>query len=466
MIRSSSKTTPPQNKWPLKTDISPANPTVVKKGHWFILLLISFLPACEKDFNNVGLDIQPPSDKLNVFYNDTATVVAFSRLVDSIRTDEITTHMLGSYFDPVMGPVTAGFYSQFKLSKSSHSFGENPVLDSLMLSLDYAGIYGDSTAEITVKVWEMGDKIYADSNYYSHNTVIINQPALAVHTFVPNLTDSLVVDGDTLSPHLRFSLSAITPHLGEKLLAATDEQMSTNDNFLNFFFGLYITAEVSTAGGSILYISPVSTLTHMTLYYRNDEADSLSFGYNISSTCARFGHYEHDYSLGDADFRAQVIDGDSTLGNQQFYAQTMAGVKALIRFPYLKNYFNEGSIAINEARLFINAVTTDDSPYPPASTITMVRSDGEGGYEVLQDQYEGTEFFGGTYDKDNQGYWFRITRTVQDLMSLDEPDYGFELFISGGSLVAERSVFAGPDPSAPLSPDDRMKLVITYTKLP
>jgi len=435
----------------------------VKRSLLALLPLTLWLISCEKDFKNVGKDIQPPSDQLNVFYSDTSSIIAYSSLVDSVRTDETSVAMLGSILDPVMGMTTAGFYTQLRLSASNHSFGDNPAMDSLMLSLDYRGIYGDSLAQITLKVYEMGDKIYYDSNYYSHQSVIINQPALAVLTFVPNLTDSLVVDGDTLGPHLRINLSDITPHLGEKLLGADTNQLANNDNFLNFFFGLYITAEVATTGGAILYIEPVSNLTKMRLYYRNDEEDSLSFDFNTSTGTAHFGHFDHDYALASADFKAQVLEGDTSLGRLFCYNQAMAGVKTFIRFPYLRNYYLQGNAAVNEARFFLNARTEDGSLFAPAANLVLVRSDGEDGYDFLSDQVEGTEYFGGVYDADKQGYWFRITYTVQDLMRQAYPDYGFELFISGGSLNAERVILAGTSPVDPVPVDQRMRLVITYT---
>lgn len=384
--------------------------------------------------------------------------------VDSVRTDEASMVMLGSIMDPVFGATTAGFYTQLKLSTSAHSFGDNPVLDSLVLSLDYEGIYGDSTAQITLRVFEMADSINYDSSYYSHETVECYPQELLVHTFVPNLTDSLVADGDTLPPHLRVDMTTLGQSLAEKLLAADTNQMANNDSFLKYFYGLYITAEVAASGGSILYIAPVSTLSRMTLYYHNDEEDSLSFGYNTTTSTARFSHFVHDYSLGSPEFRAQVIDGDTSLGKQICYNQTMAGVKTFIRFPFIRNYYIPGNAAVNEARLFISAVTETGSVLSPAEDIVLVRADGEGGYTILQDQAEGIDYYGGVYDDDKQGYWFRITYTVQDLMRSTDPDHGMELFISGGSINAQRLVMAGPSPVSPIPAENRMKLVITYTR--
>ena len=112
-----------------------------------ILIILSlFFTACEDDQNNVGLDIQPPGDRLNVFTTDTFSVYAYSKPVDSVRTDETSVSLLGSIHDPIFGTTTASLYTQFRLSETAVSFGDNPVLDSLVMTLDYKSLYGDTNA--------------------------------------------------------------------------------------------------------------------------------------------------------------------------------------------------------------------------------------------------------------------------------------------------------------------------------
>ena len=76
---------------------------------------------------------------------------------------------------------------------------------------------------------------------------------------------------------------------------------------------------------------------------------------------------------------------------------------------------------------------------------------------------QGEGFFGGYYDKDLNGYWFRITSTVQDLMRSEDPDYGLEVYVSGGAVNAQRVLLYGTNPQLPSVPENRMKLIITYT---
>jgi hypothetical protein len=429
-----------------------------------LLVSIFLLAGCKNDKSNLGLEIQPPYDKLNVLSVDTATIVAYSQIVDSVKTDETSVSMIGSLVDPVFGQSTAGVYTQLRLSKTAQDFGITPFPDSLVLKLDYDGFYGDSNAVMTFKVFELAEKILIDTAYYSNQSVEIKTTLLAQKTFTPDFRSDVIIGEDTLDPHLRISLTDITASLAMKLLNSPSDSMSTNTSFLNYFYGLYITAEPATSGGAIIYFDLLSSLSEMVLYYHNAEDDSLSFQYVINSNCGRFMHFDHDYSLGNAAFKSQVVEKDSALGQNVCYIQALGGVKTFIRFPYLPNFYNNGKIAVNEARLFLKCMEADPQ-LDVAVQLVMVKKNEEGSYDVLDDQLEGIGYFGGYYDKNINGYWFRITAAVQDMMRANDPDYGYEIYLSGGSVNAERVILTGTDPLAPVSSEDRMKLVITYTTM-
>jgi hypothetical protein len=438
------------------------------KFSWFasflFILTALLLSNCKDDNNSLGLEIQPPGDKLTVKTSDTASVVAYSQLVDSIKTDETSLSLLGSIADPVFGVSTASFYTQVRLGQSAFSFGTDPLPDSLVLALDYKGLYGDSTAAMTIRVYELDEQILIDTSYYSNQSLALKSTLLAEKTFVPNFTDSVAVGEDTLPPHLRINLTDITSALAMKLLEAPSDSMTSNSSFLNYFYGLYVTAEPVNSGGSILYFDLLSSLSEMTLYYHNLTADSLKFEYLINSNCARFGHFDHDYTLGDPSFIAQVIDKDTTMGQNVCYVQALSGVKTFVRFPAIKNYYANGNIAVNEARFFMSC-SEPEPMLDVAKLLIMVKKNADGSFDYLEDQLNGEGFFGGYYDKNSHGYWFRITSTIQDLMQSTDTDYGFEIYLSGGAVNAERVLLYGTDPALPDSVEGRMKLVITYTTL-
>jgi len=441
---------------------------MLKKFSWFsaglFLVLAIIFTNCNDDKNNLGLEIQPPYDKLNVFSIDTTAVIAYSQIVDSVKTDETSVTLLGSMVDPIFGGSTASFYTQFRLSQSAHDFGTTPYPDSLVLSLDYDGLYGDSTAVMTLKVYELAEKILIDTSYFSYQSLDVKTTLLGQKTFTPDFSSDIIIGEDTLDPHLRINLTDLSASLAFKLLTAPADSMANNTSFLNYFYGLYVTAEPANAGGSIIYFDLLSSLSEMTIYYHNSSGDSLKYEYLINSNCGRFGNFTHDYSLGNPAFKAQVIDKDTTLGRSICYIQALGGVKTFVRFPDLKNFYSNGSIAVNEARFFLSCMETDPE-LDYATALVMVKKDSVGGYYILDDQLEGAGYYGGYYDKNIHGYWFRITSAIQDLMRSSDPDYGFEIYLSGGAINAQRVLLNGTSPQSPVSLEDRMKLVVTYTTL-
>jgi len=439
---------------------------MLKKFSWFstilFLILGFFITNCDKENHGVGLEIQPPNDKLNVLSTDTTTVIAYSQIVDSVKTDETSVTLLGSLLDPVFGKSTASFYSQLRLSETAFSFGTNPVLDSLILTLKYKDHYGDTNAVMTVRVYEIAEQMQIDSQYFSNQSVAVKETLLGQKTFTPDFKNDVILGTDTLDPHLRINLGTLSAELSTKLLNAPADSMASNFSFLNYFYGLYVVAEPANSGGIMLYLDLMSSLSEMTLYYHNDTDDSLIYEYIINSNCARFGHFDHDYSLASPEFKAQVIDKDTALGKNICYEQALGGVKTFLRFPYIKNYYSTGKIAVNEARLFLSCYETDPE-LEVASVLVLVKKNSEGGYIITDDQLQGEGYFGGYYDKYLHGYWFRITSTVQNLMRSTEADYGLEVYVSGGAVKADRVILNGTSPQLPSAPEDRLKLIITYT---
>jgi len=96
-----------------------------------------------------------------------------------------------------------------------------PVIfcDKLVLSLVYAGRYGPLTKPMDVTVQEMNEEILVGEDYDSDkkfnvkSNIIGSAPGL-----IPNLTDSITVDGELLPPMLNIEL---------------DKPFSKKNNFLS-----------------------------------------------------------------------------------------------------------------------------------------------------------------------------------------------------------------------------------------
>lgn len=430
----------------------------------YILALIVpiLIFSCNKDADRLGLGLQPDEDLLEVMVSDTLSIYAYSVLVDSVRTDNTALSMLGSYYDQVFGSSTASIYTQVRLSTTSIDFGDNPLLDSIILSLEYTGkYYGDTTYTQNFKVLRMTDSISSDTVYYSNQNKSLGEE-LANLSIIPSPTDSVLVDTLKYKAQLRIPLSE---EFGQSLLDADENDLSSNDNFLRFLNGIYITTEQMQLGGAIMYFDLVSVNSRMTTYYSNDEDDSLSYQFTISSGNARFMNFEHyNYENASSEFRAQVIEGDTSLGDQKLYLQAMAGVKIRFKFPYIKDWVKNSNIVVNEARLLISNYDPENE-LDAANEVLALKINDDGTTGFIPDQFEGASYYGGQYNSGTGDYFLRISRYFQYLLTDEAEDYGMELVVSGASLIPNRVVVNGPNPGQAIDPGKRFRLNLIYTGL-
>lgn len=429
-------------------------------------LSLFFMVSCTKRPGEIGADLLPDDGLISPMFTDTVTVVAYSIREDSLRTDKPETALMGSIFDPVFGTATAGFFTQISLSTASHNFGNNPQLDSLVLQLAYAGFYGDTTTVQTVRVYEVMEMLYYDSAYYSNQLKDFNSFDFANFNFSPRPKSRVVIGGDTLAPIVRIRLSNVSPALGNKLLNAGENNLSSVSRFQNFFRGLYVTAEPRTSGGAILGFDLPSNLSRLTIYYHNDEQDSLRYEFLITSDEARYNHFNHNnYINASPEFRQQVIEGDTTMGNQQLYLQGMGGVKTKLRFPTLAKLKTspDKKIVINDARLILHGRTLDTTLFYAPSNFALVKANGDGTYSILKDQLEGNTYFGGSINRKDNRVQFRLTRYVQEMVlkGAGREDHGLYLFSIGASSRPHRWVINGTNPGTDtLQP---LKLLLHYS---
>ncbi len=434
-----------------------------------ILIVTAFtLTSCIKSPNTIGVEIMPEDSKLRAIWTDTTSVYAYSELSDSLRTDELSYNYLGSMVDPVFGSTITGIYTEFGLSALNHDFGPNPQVDSLILQIAYRGYYGDTNSTLVAHAYELAENIQLGNSYYSN--LILQQYAndYLNYSFLPKPNDSTqVIDtiaGDTnmYGAVQRFNLSNYNIELANKLISVTPEDsvMFKPSNFKEFFKGLYLITEPKDQNGILLRFSFADVGSGLVMYYKNDTADSLRYGYP-SATAPRVNRYEHNYFNADADFSNQVISKDTSLGINKFYVQGLAGVRGVIKFPTLREWARKGYYAINEAKLIFTGFEAD--PYFGApGALLLVKVNEDGTQSVLEDQYEGATYWGGTYESGSHEYVFRITNHLQELISdTTLTDYGLYVYTNSSSINPKRFIFNGNQPLNDTLRPFRLEMIIT-----
>ncbi len=441
-----------------------------KKNRLFfvnILLLLAALSffnlSCSKYPSQVGADLMPNNSLSMHFKRGELTV--YSRAIDTIRSNNMSMSILGSIKDPVFGLTNASFYSKIMPISEGHRFGTNPKTDSLVLQLYYANVYGDTNAVLHLHVYEMKDDINYDSVYYSNKNVAVYPTDYADMTFRPNRNRTYILNKlDTVKNVLRINLSHLSKALGNKLLHADTTILDSNLLFMDYFRGLYLKTDPVSSGGALVSFLTNTRKTILMLYYHNDTADSLTYAYVLNASLAKVNHYRHDFSLADQSFKNQVINGDTTLGLKQFYVQGLAGVKAIIRFPHIRDLNKLGKVGINEAKLILPGAEAKPFLGAPGQ-LSLFRIVNDSTYDILPDQNEGPSYFGGQYNASDNSYSFRITHYIESLIKdSTKVDNGLVLFLNGGAISPKRFIFNGPQFTGDSTRRARLDIYYTIVK--
>jgi len=422
-----------------------------------ISLLLLLYSACNKEPESIGLDLID-DNKLGV-YDTIFSISGYSATDDSVYTDELTVNLLGSLQTDDFGLTNASFYSHLRLSQTSPDF-EDAQPDSAILSLVYSGYYGYLNTPLSVKVYELQEDIFRDSSYFSTSQFTITPLIeLANFDFVPNPMDSIMQEDSTYSSaELRIPLNET--FINKMIFPTNDSVYSSSDNFINYFKGIYVVTDSvsSSNNGSILYFSLLNPRSKVTLYYN----DSLNFEYLINSNCATVGSYQHNYSKSqNQNFIDQIINKDTTIGTENLYLQGVSGIMTNIGLSSLSEWVGTNKYAVNEAKLVIPVIDQLEE-LPPATKLILFKYNESGEIQFTNDQLEGDNYFGGSYNEETQSYEFRITLYVQSILN-ETPDYGMALYTSGKSVNANQVVLHGTDPENIMLP--KMYLNVIYTLL-
>ncbi len=426
------------------------------RKYFFLIPLFSILllQAC-KEPDAIGLDVLPDADELHLEYSDSATILSKTVREDSLRTDEISSHLLGSIWDPVFGKHEASVYAQLAL-EGVPSFGIYNQADSLVLSLIYTGFYGDTTYPQNISVYRITENMYYDSAYYSNRTFTYDSNPLGMASIAPMPLTPVVVGSDTVTARMRINLNVT---LADSIMALNGQsQLSTNALWIDYFKGIYIKSDPVSSGiqGNMSYLNFVGS--KMILYYHDTANVVKTYSFSLAST--RMSHFDHDYTGSDVQQQLNDSNAIDTLS----YVQAMAGVKTKISFPFLKHFLDSGSIVLNKAELELTPEPGTITNYtPPAQLfILAIREDGTSYFPA--DYFELSGYYGGSYNATTNKYKFNMGRQLQRILDGRDENHGFYIVPSGSSIQANRVILGRQEKIGDQT--YKLKLNLYYTKLP
>lgn len=290
--------------------------------------------ACEEDFTSIdsGIDIGQNFTTNSEKY----AVKAYTKRLEKVQTNNLPITLFGAYNDPNYGTTTSSFVSQLSPANTDFSptFGDNVVLDSVVLTVPYFSsiestdsennstytldsIYPnniDELSPIKLSIYRNNyflrdfsideDNLNESLNYYSDgstseggqiSTSQLESTLLYTDlSYKPSANQITLKDTDEaitsrLAPRLRVHLANsensddenpnTTVHQNlaywKSLIIDKEgeEELSNSNNFLNYFRGLYFKAETISADGSMISLNTGNN-ANIQLFYTSETTDS------------------------------------------------------------------------------------------------------------------------------------------------------------------------------------------------
>jgi len=347
-----------------------------------LCLTLIFAQSCETDFTSLDSDVINSNNAINFETNSIEyPIVTHSKIVDPVQSNNLPSFLLGYNNHAIYGESTSSFVGQMVPDQYSPDFGDNAVLDSVILTIPYfsRGIETSDEDDITYEL----DSVYGGSpinlsiyrnnfflrsfdpygefddsqKYYSNGSLSdlesISQGQLEgellfeINDFVASANQINLTELDTLdvpfvsqkiAPALRFRLDTPNDNYWQNLIFENEDDpvLLSENNFKEFFRGLYIKVEGINSEGSMMLLNLASTNTSLTIHYTSDtpitdETDTSNED-DITS-------YQNDYVINfsgvllnifDNNFSVDVSNSDEVNGDENIYLKGGEGYIGVI----------------------------------------------------------------------------------------------------------------------------------------
>ena len=365
--------------------------------------------ACKKEWNELGSQLVV-SDDLELFSFDEQEIKISVVKEDSLRSLNSSTSYIGYLNDPYFGNTSASLYTEFRIPSTDVDFGLSAQADSIVLSLDIAGYYGDTLSPLTISVREMLETIETTTTDTLDVETVVNIYSTDDFDVDPQILNNAQQEFLPIaSSKLNISLSNT---FAQQFLDVDSTNFADNEAFQSFFNGLYIAVDQGLENGLLLELDLLSESSKLTLYYHNEFSDSLSYDFQINSSADRMTRWSHDYS---------ATEIESALNMEfvsQGYVQGGVGLRTYVELPDL-NILKDSNYVFHSAELIIPYISNElDSIFYGPSKLGLAAVNSDGNLEVLtEDQnIQGSTYFDGNRDETTQTYSFNIARYIHKVV--------------------------------------------------
>lgn len=404
-----------------------------------------FYSSCTKiDTTDLGSELIPAVDNINTFETILDVETDNFMFGDTTRLSNSFAHGVGIIQDdPEFGRTEAAMY----LSLVPAVFGTHPfavqdsiAVDSVVLSLSYTTLYGDSNSLEKFEVYQIDPAgTFKDSIYRISEPDFAIKPALLGSKDVDfrTLDDSLLYVNnktDTVRTSHQLRIKLDTAFARQFINYDTATQYKTDSAFRTYFKGLAVKVNNGSAAKNALAYFDITntTNTKLSFYTRtinNGVIDTVTtaFAYGAGAQ-ANLVHRTpaHNYL---------TYTSNATTNDDKVYIQSAPGSYATVKIPGLDTFKNVNRV-IHRAELIIEKIASAQDNYytpPPYMFIDAINAAKDSTFTIRNDFIPATT--GGLYDITNLGgtltndkYVFNLTRYLQSVVSKKLPYYTLRVY--------------------------------------
>jgi hypothetical protein len=421
----------------------------------FVIATVLLIESCTKiRTTQLGGGLIPAVDNVNVFDTTLEIITTAYELPDSTRIRTTALHALGLMEDPVFGKTTAEIYLQLEPADfNGYPFGSSRDsiigLDSVILSMRYSSVYGDTNSVQSFKVYEIDQTApFTDTSIgylISHPPFQLAQQIgerqnVQFTTLNDSLTYIRVKDTVRTINELRIPL---TNDFGMKMINIDTAayKYRSDSLFEKNFRGLAIVPDAGSAiKKGLAYFNIADEGTKITFHYRRTRnavpdttVTTFIFGSRDTSYTNRGNASIFHRDISGTAYETALMNGTSN--QQELYIQSTPGAFSLLKIPGLQELNNrviyKASLIMetlegNEEAsfpapglLFLDAVDSANSRY-----LTIPNS-----WVYLQNNsplFYDPATFGGFLD--NKRIEFDLSSYVQGIVTRKEKSYALRVY--------------------------------------
>lgn len=404
-----------------------------------LAVMIVVFVACDEDFTTLESDIN-----INDNFSTNSikyAVRAYTRTEERVQTNNLPTTLVGVYNDPFYGTTSSDLVSQMSPTVFGIDFGEDVELDSVVLNIPYFSTfleidedgtstykldstYGNSPINLSIfrNNYFLRDFVVSPDPEFNESLVYFSdgltsegtqidpladvqgQPLYQDIQFIPSAKQIILKDQDDVitrfTPSLRIRLDEETENEDGNdnttvyrnkeywttliLDKEDDIELSNQNNFLDYFRGLYIKSEAFNGDGNMFALDLNSA--SLTLHYSSTQTDIETQEETIEQGLYAINFLGNRFNLiNNNGFSPN--DGDEDTGDETLFLQGSEGSFAVInlfdedifgsslcdfledfRSNYVCNTLNDGEIEasrlINEAfiKFHVDQSITQNAP--------------------------------------------------------------------------------------------------------